>query len=216
MNKNRFEAFSDGVFAFAITLLILGITLDPLPKSPTETQLASGLLHLWPNLLAYLMSFAVIGLMWQNHHALFRLVDRIDRRTVFLNLALLCVTVFIPFATSTLGSFPTLRPAPFLYGLTLTASATVYNTLLMHLVKSKAFAAGVTAETIRPTIVAFRVGWLTYATATLVAVFWPIASFALYVFIIGYFLVPRGADTDLAAASGAADSIMEEQDLWNR
>lgn len=144
------------------------------------------------------MSFAVIGLMWQNHHALFRLVDRIDRRTVFLNLALLCVVVFIPFATSTLGSFPTLRPAELLYGLTLTASATAYNGLLTHLVNSKAFSAGVTDQTIRPTIVAFRVGWVTYATATLVALVWPIASFALYLLIIGYFLVPRGADTDLA------------------
>ena len=198
MNKDRFEAFSDGVFAFAITLLILGISLGPIAGTPNESQLTHRLLNLWPSLLAYLMSFAVIGLMWQNHHALFRLVDRIDRRTIFLNLALLCVVVFIPFATSTLGSFPTLRPAELLYGLTLTASATAYNGLLAHLVKSRAFAVGVTDQTIRPTVVAFRVGWITYATATLVALVWPIVSFVLYLLIIGYFLVPRGADTDLA------------------
>jgi len=197
LSKSRFEAFSDGVFAFAITLLILGLTLGPLPRSATETQLADRLLSLWPNLLAYIMSFAVIGLMWQNHHALFRLVDRVDRRTVFLNLALLCVTVFIPFATATLGSFAWLRPAAFLYGLTLTASATAYNVLLMHVVRSRAFAASVSHKTIRQTIVAYRVGWATYTVAMLVALVLPILSFALYLLVAAYYLVPRGADTDL-------------------
>jgi hypothetical protein len=70
MNKTRFEAFSDGVFAFAITLLVLGFTLP----------------ELRPKLIAYGLSFGVIGSMWQNHHALVRLVDQIDRMTVFLNL----------------------------------------------------------------------------------------------------------------------------------
>jgi len=198
LNKGRFEAFSDGVFAFAITLLILGISLGPMAAPVTESALTRRLLGLWPNLLAYLMSFAVIGIMWQNHHALFRLVDRIDRRTVFLNLTLLCVAVFIPFATSTLGSFASLRPAALLYGLTLTAAATAYNALLMHLVNSKAFTAGVALKTIRQTIIAYRVGWATYAAATLVSLALPIVSFALYLLVAVYYLVPRGADTDLA------------------
>ena len=63
MNKARFEAFSDGVFAFAITLLILGIALPEFKTPPpAEAELARALLRLWPNLVAYAMSFAVIGL----------------------------------------------------------------------------------------------------------------------------------------------------------
>lgn len=61
MNKTRFEAFSDSVFAFAITLLILGIALPAFRSAPSDRELAHALLHLWPNLLAYVMSFAVIG-----------------------------------------------------------------------------------------------------------------------------------------------------------
>lgn len=198
MNKARFEAFSDSVYAFAITLLILGIALPEFKKPPSEHELAHALLRLWPNLLAYLLSFAVIGIMWQNHHALFRLVERIDRRTVLLNLMLLGVTVFIPFATSTLGAYPAMRSSTFLYGLTLTSSATAYNLLLSHLTRTGAFHANVSESTIRQTTIAYRVGWATYTIAMLASLAAPIVSFALYLLVAGYFLIPRGVDADLA------------------
>lgn len=198
MNKSRFEAFSDGVFAFAITLLILGIALPEFnAPPPSEAALTHALLALWPRFIAYVLSFAVIGIMWQNHQALFRLVDRIDRLTVFANLGLLGVTVFIPFATSVLGAFPTTRPATFLYGLTLTASATAYNLMLGHLVRRHAFLASVPAASIRQTVTAYRVGWATYAAATLTSLVAPVVSFALYLLIAAYYLLPRGLDTDL-------------------
>jgi uncharacterized membrane protein len=203
MNKARFEAFSDGVFAFAITLLILSIALPEFRNPPpTETQLAHALLQLWPKLIAYALSFAVIGIMWQNHHALFRLVDHVDRMTVFLNLILLSVTTFIPFATSTLGSYPSMRAATFLYGLTLTSSGIAYNLLLQHLVHRRAFRHEVADATVRQTVIAYRVALATYAGATLTALVAPFLSFALYLSIVGYFLFPRGVDKDLA--SGAA------------
>ena len=198
MNKTRFEAFSDSVFAFAITLLILGIALPALRSPPSDGELAHALLGLWPKLVAYFLSFAVIGIMWQNHHALFRLVPAVDRSTVLLNLLLLGVTVFIPFATSVLGAYPRLRSAAFLYGLTLTSSATAYNLLLGHLVRSKAFARDIGKATVRQTVIAYRVGWVTYAIATLTSLVAPIPSFVLYMLIVAYYLVPRGADTDLA------------------
>lgn len=151
MNKGRFEAFSDSVFAFAITLLILGIALPAFKNPPpSERELAHALLRLWPNLLAYILSFSVIGIMWQNHHALFRLVGTVDRMTVFLNLSLLGVTVFIPFATSVLGAYPTMRSSTFLYGLTLTSSGSIYNLLLWRLTQMGAFHANVSEATIRP------------------------------------------------------------------
>ena len=73
MNKARFEAFSDGVFAFAVTLLVLGFALPEL-HDPSDRELTAALLRLWPNLITYALSFGVIGIMWQNHHALFRLI----------------------------------------------------------------------------------------------------------------------------------------------
>lgn len=199
MNKGRFEAFSDSVFAFAITLLILSIALPAFKNPPpSERELAHALLRLWPNLLAYLLSFSVIGIMWQNHHALFRLVGTVDRMTVFLNLSLLGVTVFIPFATSVLGAYPTMRSSTFLYGLTLTSSGSIYNLLLWRLTQTGAFHANVSEATIRQTTIAYRVGAMTYAIATLASLVAPVLSFALYLLVAGYYLFPRGADADLA------------------
>lgn len=196
MNKQRFEAFSDGVFAFAATLLVLGFVL-PRVHYTDNGELTTALLRLWPNLVAYGLSFSVIGIMWQNHHALFRLVERIDRMTVFLNLVLLAATAFIPFATGTLGSNPTLKAAAFLYGLTLSTAATAYNIMLMRLVRNRAFSAGVGERFIAGTVRAYRVGWTTYVIATIAALFWPLAAFAAYVLIAVYYLVPRGIDADI-------------------
>jgi len=196
LNKARFESFSDAVFAFAITLLILGIALPEFRHPPTDPELARSLVTLWPRVLAYVLSFAVIGLMWQNHHALFRLVRTVDRTTVFLNLALLAATVFIPFATSVLGAYPGLRSAELLYGLTLFGTSTAYNLLLRHLVAARRFESHVGDKTILETVVAYRIAWVTYTLAALASFVVPYLSFALYVLLVGYFLVPRGADQD--------------------
>src|SRR5215469_1119859 len=203
MSKARFEAFSDSVFAFAITLLILGVALPAFKSPPADRELARALLHLWPDVLAYVLSFGVIGIMWQNHHALFRLVERIDRRTTFLNLLLLGVTVFIPFATLTLGAYPRMTSATFLYGLTLTCSGIAFNLLLDHLVRTGAFHANVAQATIRQTTSAYRLGLTTYAVATLVSLIEPAVSFALYLLVVAYFLTPRGVDADLTGKAGS-------------
>ncbi len=73
METERLETFSDGVFAIAATLLILELRL------PETGSVTSGLLHLWPSYAAYAISFLTIGIMWINHHSLFKQVDRVDR-----------------------------------------------------------------------------------------------------------------------------------------
>lgn len=190
MSKSRFEAFSDGVFAFAITLLALGFVL-PNFSVATNHQLTAALLGLWPDLIAYALSFFVIGLMWQNHHALFRYVHDIDRSTVFWNLLLLAATVLIPFATKTLGSYPTLPAAAFFYGLILTACATFFNLMLHCLVRAHAFTAEVSDAAIGSAVRGYRLGWIVYAAVTVLALAAPVASFGLYLLIVVYFFVPR-------------------------
>jgi uncharacterized membrane protein len=187
------------VFAFAITLLILGVALPAL-HAPTEADLRAALLALWPNVVAYALSFAVIGIMWQNHHALFRLVERIDRATVALNLLLLAGTVFIPFATSVLGTYPTMHASTLLYGIVLTYCATLFNVLLAYLIRQRALRARIGPERIASTVRAYRIGWAGYAAATLLALIYPPASFAAYIAIAAYYLIPHGLDADLAEA----------------
>jgi TMEM175 potassium channel family protein len=195
VSKSRFEAFSDGVFAFAITLLVLGFSL-PVIRLTSNHELTIVLFSLWPNLIAYALSFGVIGIMWQNHHALFRQVERIDRTTIFWNLLLLGGTAFIPFATSALGSYPTMQASTFLYGVTLSTTATAYNLMLNHLVRAHAFHDSVDDATIASTVRAYRIGWTVYGAATLLALAFPLVSFAAYIIIALYYLIPHGLDSD--------------------
>ena len=92
MDTNRLEAFSDGVFAIAITLLVISL-LD------IHTRLA----HHWPEYAAFAFSFLTIGVMWVNHHHLMNQFARADRVFLFLNLLLLMGIVFIPFPTALIG-----------------------------------------------------------------------------------------------------------------
>src|SRR2546428_1345519 len=81
----RLEAFSDGVFAVAITLLVLNIKIPGIDL-PNDTQLWQALLNEWPMLAAYATSFATIGVMWLNHHRLYSHIKRTDTVLILLNL----------------------------------------------------------------------------------------------------------------------------------
>jgi uncharacterized membrane protein len=98
MRKGRLEAFSDGVFAIAITLLVLTI-----PEPKDYQHLGDSLWNQWPAYAAYVVSFAVIGIMWLNHHTVFDHFARIDRNLVYLNLALLATVVLVPYPTQVFG-----------------------------------------------------------------------------------------------------------------
>ena len=95
----RIEAFSDGVFAIAITLLILAIQV---PKADTG-PLRESLLALWPSYLAFLASFMTIGVMWLNHHRLFSLINKKDDGLIAFNLLLLLGITWLPFPTAVLA-----------------------------------------------------------------------------------------------------------------
>jgi len=101
MRTNRLEAFSDGVLAIAITLLILEISV---PHARGE-DLLDALARQWPSYAAYIVSFLTIGIMWVNHHALFDHVHTVDRGLLFVNLFLLMVIAFIPFPTALLAEY---------------------------------------------------------------------------------------------------------------
>jgi uncharacterized membrane protein len=98
MSTTRLETFSDGVFAIAITLLVLTIA-----QPSNYHHLSHDLASRWPSLAAYLVSFAVIGIMWLNHHTFFSHIDHVDRALIYLNLLLLMTIAFIPYPTGVLG-----------------------------------------------------------------------------------------------------------------
>ena len=97
----RVEAFSDGVFAIAITLLILEI------KVPNQAghELWRRLLEQWPSYFAFVTSFATIGIMWINHHRMFNLIGRIDPRLMIFNGVLLLGVTFVPYPTAVVAAY---------------------------------------------------------------------------------------------------------------
>jgi uncharacterized membrane protein len=102
VDSGRLEAFSDGVFAVAITLLALDLAVG----QPSQMHsLAHQLAGHWPAFAAYAVSFLTIGIIWVNHHTLFKNFSEIDRPLLFLNLLLLFFVVSIPFATSTIAAY---------------------------------------------------------------------------------------------------------------
>jgi TMEM175 potassium channel family protein len=105
MSTSRLEAFSDGVFAVAITLLVLDIR--PPAEAESSSALWRGLGDLWPHYAAYAVSFLIIGIVWVNHHAVMSLIARVDRGLAFLNLLLLMAVALIPFATALFAEYLT-------------------------------------------------------------------------------------------------------------
>jgi uncharacterized membrane protein len=101
VDKNRLEAFSDGVIAIAITLLIIEVHVPEVE----EGGLGRALAQQWPSYAAYLVSFAVIGIIWVNHHRIMAYVARVDRPLLFLNLLLLVFVAAIPFPTALLARY---------------------------------------------------------------------------------------------------------------
>ncbi|MFL6137061.1 MAG: TMEM175 family protein [Frankiaceae bacterium] len=137
MSSARLEAFSDGVLAIAITLLVLDLRL---PDEP-DRSLGALLARQWPSYLAYVVSFVVIGIMWVNHHALFRRVAQVDRRLLFLNLGLLMLIAALPFPTSVAAEG--LRRgghdasiAMFAYSLTLLLTSVAFSAVWTHIVRA--------------------------------------------------------------------------------
>jgi uncharacterized membrane protein len=123
----RLEAFSDGVLAIAVTLLILDVKL---PSG--DVNVGEELRAAWPHYLAYLTAFFTIAVMWVNHHDLFKLIGRTDRGLMLLNALLLLSISFLPFPTALLAEYmrdtrPNQQAALLTYGLTMVVIAAFFN-----------------------------------------------------------------------------------------
>jgi uncharacterized membrane protein len=104
-DRDRIVNLSDGVFAIAITLLILDIRVPNIPENSVSSQLPTALLSLWPNYLGYFLSFVGISVFWMIHHSSFRPIRAYDRTLLYLNFLFLMVVAFVPFPTSLLGEY---------------------------------------------------------------------------------------------------------------
>jgi uncharacterized membrane protein len=127
VKAQRAEAFADGVFAIAATLLILNVDAQ---VGDHTNGLGHRLLHIWPSYLAYAVSFVTIGVMWVNHHTVMEQVHRVDRRFLLATVGLLMCIAFVPFPTRLVAEHVRdsgARAAALAYGITLTTTAVFFN-----------------------------------------------------------------------------------------
>ena len=174
----RVDAFSDAVFAIAITLLILEIQVP----HAGEEGLWQGLVALWPSYLAFVISFFVILIMWINHHELMRLVRAVRYPFLFANGLVLLTVTFVPFPTAVLAEHlagDEARAAVTFYCGTFVVNSLAWGALLWSIRRDGLFRASVTPATIERIRRAYRVGPLVYTLATLVALAQPVAGLAL-------------------------------------
>jgi uncharacterized membrane protein len=185
----RVVAFSDGVFAITITLLVLEI------RPPTdEEDLLHGLLELWPSYLAYAVTFLFIGQVWANHHVMFDHIRAADRFVLLLNTLLLMVVAFLPFATSVLagalrsgyGERTAVGFYGIAFGLTALTFTAVWQYACRHRLLSEALGpAGVTAIGRR-----FQLALAWLATGALLGALVPVLGVAVIVAFNGFYWLP--------------------------
>jgi uncharacterized membrane protein len=206
-SSRRTEAFSDGVFAIAITLLVLDLVV-PAPAEAHEDGLAHALAHEWPSYFAYLVSFLIIGIIWVNHHTMFEKVRLVDRPVLFANLMLLLVVSLIPFPTRLLAEYLTSgrdsHVAAAVYSATMLAMGMSYATLWLLITRdAKLLQEGVDPRSGRIALRRFGLGNVFYlatiglsfvnATATL-AVHGALAIYYCFDQLPG--IGPTAADSD--------------------
>ena len=166
MKTSRVEAFSDGVFAVAITLLVLEFVV---PQAKSGHLLAS-LLGQWPQLVTFVASFLTVGVVWVNHHAVFKGLRKVDRTTLFINLVLLLTVVLVPYPTQLLGHYLNSgwdgSVAAAFYGVVMTLMSVSFQILVAWaLTHTDLLEPSVRARRLSSVLPRFGIGLVTYAVS---------------------------------------------------
>ncbi len=193
MSKNRLEAFSDGVLAVAITLLVLDIKVPPISSPHT---LGHDLLHMWPTYAAYVTSFITIGIIWINHHAMLGRLRETDHTILVLNLLLLLSIGVLPFATSLMAEYLKQSQgehlAAAIYAGSFLLMSIFFLTLNRHILFAKAHLLGLqlSEEQRRSIIKRSFVGLIPYALATALSAVSPYITLTICFVLAAYYALP--------------------------
>lgn len=198
--KSRIEALSDGIFAVAMTILVLELHVPELPAGASGAALAAALVHLAPKLAGYAVGFVILGTLWINHHYQFHYVRRTDRVLLWINLIFLLSVSFLPFTVALLGTHGTQTIPAALYGAVLLVAGTCllghwrYATRGRRLTDADLPEATVTALNRR-----ILLGMFGYGAGFALAFVAPRASLVTYALLPLLYLVPSRIDHHVRA-----------------
>lgn len=186
MPKGRLESFADGVFAFAATLLVINLVVDP------GKSLGPQLLQIWPSYVAYAISFVTIGIIWANHHTFMHQIARVDRFFLLATVLFLMFIAFIPFPTRLLAADiqnSNAEAAALLYGITLTGLAVMFNVLWRYASgNSRLLKEEADPHVVEGISRSYLLGPTSYGIATLVALISPQVSAGMFVAIAVFYV----------------------------
>ncbi len=191
MNRDRLTAFTDGVLAIIVTIMVLEL------KPPHGTTLGD-LAVLWPVFLSYALSFVYIGIYWNNHHHFFHLVKKVDGAVLWANLHLLFWLSLVPFATAWMGENRLAATPTALYGASLLMPAIAWFILQLVIIRGQGPDSGLRRALGRD--LKGKLSPFAYFAAVLVAYFSPIAADLIYAGMALVWLIP---DRRIERALGA-------------
>jgi uncharacterized membrane protein len=206
LGKNRLEAFSDGVFAIVITLLV--IEIRP-PEVEEGESLASALWDLWPNYVGYLVTFLIIGVMWLNHHRIFEQVRQVDGPLLLFNLNLLLWTALLPFPTAVMAEYlphggTDAETAMAVYGGVILACAVSFSALYFWVSHDARIIGSLPSpEAVRAARIRFSIGLAFYAVALGLSWVAPYAALVLHAAMALYYAFDQASVATEAATADA-------------
>lgn len=191
-DTGRLETFADGVMAIAITLLILDVKV---PASDDGHTLTYHLLHMWPSYVGYAVSFLTIGVIWVNHHHMFKLIERTNHAFLILNGVFLMTIAFLPWPTAVVAAYLRGDPgdrsaATFTYGATMVAISVMFNVVWRYAVVHGLLTPGLDPDGVRRASKNYLAGPTVYGVATLVAPWAPFLSLGIFAALAVYWLLP--------------------------
>ena len=181
MERDRLTAFTDGVLAIIVTIMVLEL------KPPEGAGLA-GLARLWPVFMSYVLSFVYIGIYWNNHHHFFQLVDKVDGAVLWANLHLLFWLSLIPFATAWVGEHEGQTAPTALYGVSLLMPAIAWYLMQMVIVREQG--AGSPLREALGRDLKGKLSPLFYLAGVGVSFVLPVLAYAIYAGVALMWLVP--------------------------
>lgn len=196
LGTTRIEAFSDSIFAFAVTLLILNLTVPELSRAQVARgELAAHLIAQWPTFLIYAMSFSILAIFWVGHTIMFHYIKKTDRTLLWLNNILLMTIAFMPFPTDLLGLYAPDQTAVVLYGVTAMATGLMFVLIWWYASSGKRFVeAGLSDRIIKKGMLAVSLAPIVYLVAIGLSFINPLITIGIYIAIPVLYIIPSPID----------------------
>jgi uncharacterized membrane protein len=195
LSTTRIAAFSDSVFAFAATLLVLNIKVPELLPAQLTTELPRQVFQLWPQLLSYIMSFVIVGIYWVAHHVMFHHIKRSDRLMLWLNITFLMCIAFIPFPTALISRYGAVQTAVVVYAGTLAITGVLLELLWWYATRGHYLVERELPDrVIRLGSIKTIIAPCAYALSIAISFFNPKFSIILFVLVPAFYILPSRLD----------------------